>query len=167
MVLVLLRPGGGPELQDGTAAVSDAPGASAARARLFRALHAEGSKRGLDHDALRDLCRERFSVASMAELNEGQLREMYRAWTGHGLRRKSALPRRPSGAVAEMVTGDDLNTLAEAFALRGWTHETQRAFIHRQLGRDEIRTRRDFWRVFSGVRAMNRRDGIYPARRGG
>jgi hypothetical protein len=131
------------------------------RVRLFRAVHAEASKRGLDHDALRDVCRERFSVHSMGELTEGQLESLYRGWTGHGMKRKSALPKRGYAKTTEaaMVSGEDLETLGRAFAARGWGKETQRVFIRRQLGgREQIRTRRDFWKVFSGVRAMNRRD---------
>jgi hypothetical protein len=132
-----------------------------ARAKLFRALHAEASKRGMDHDGLRDACRERYSVHSMGDLSDAQLEALYRGWTGHGLKRKSPLPKRgyARGQDVEMVSAEDIDLLGRAFAARGWGKETQTAFIRRQLnGRAEIRTRRDFWRVFSGVRAMNRRD---------
>lgn len=133
------------------------------RSKLFRAVHAEAAKRGLDHDGLRDVCREQFGVHSMGELTEQQLEGLYRNWTGHKLRRKrtTALPKRgyAQGRDIELVSGDDLETLGNAFAIRGWGKDTQRAFIRRQLGgREEIRTKRDFWRVFNGVRAMNRRD---------
>lgn len=131
------------------------------KARLFRAVHAEGTKHGLDHDAIHDLCRERFQVHSMSEMTEGQLAALYHGWTGHGLRRKNPLPRRgyARGQDVELVSAEDIETLGRAFAARGWGKETQTAFIRRQLqGRAEIRTRRDFWRVFSGVRAMNRRE---------
>jgi len=132
------------------------------KTRLFRALHAEARKRGLDHDGLRDVCALKFGVRSMTELDEGQLRTLYRDWTGRGLKRKTPLPKRGCARAPgiEMVSGEDLETLARAFALRGWDERTQRQFVRRQLGREEIRTRKDFWRVFSGVRAMNRRDGI-------
>jgi hypothetical protein len=96
----------------------------------------------------------------MGELSEGQLLALYKAWTGHTLRRKVPLPKRGCLKVRdeEMVSGDDLETLGRAFALRGWGKDTQAAFIRRQLGgRAQIRTKKDFWRVFSGVRAMNRR----------
>ncbi len=137
--------------------------AKSQRAKLFRAVHAEAAKRGVDHDGLRDVCRQQFGVHSMGELTEQQLEGLYRNWTGHKLRRKrtTPLPKRgyARGGEIEMVSGEDLETLGAAFAARGWGKETQRAFIRRQLGgREEIRTRRDFWRVFSGVRAMNRRD---------
>jgi hypothetical protein len=114
----------------------------------------------MDHDALRDMCRERYKVHSMGELSDGQLEAVYRGWTGHALKRKSALPPRGYANTTEvaMVSGEDLETLARAFAARGWGKETQAVFIRRQLGgREQIRTRKDFWKVFSGVRAMNRR----------
>jgi len=133
------------------------------RSKLFRAVHAEAAKRGLDHDGLREVCRGQFGVHSMGDLTEQQLEGLYRNWTGHKLRRKrtTSLPKRGyarSGEI-ELVSGEDLETLGRAFAARGWGLETQHAFIRRQLGgREQIRTRLDFHRVFSGVRAMNRRD---------
>lgn len=135
-------------------------GGGSYRARLMRAVHAEGLKRGFDHEGLRAVCRERWGVASMREATDRQLAELYHAWTGKGLRRQTPLPRKGvlAAPAEELVSGEDLNTLAEAFARRGWGPETQRAFIKRQTrGREQIRTRKDFWRVFSGLRAMERR----------
>ncbi len=138
---------------------------SPVRLRLYRALHSEAAKRGLDHSDLHEICRARFGVDSMRAATDAQLQQIYAEWTGRRIKRTSALPARGGGdqRLIEMVTGDDIETLARAFALRGWDAETQRNFVRRQLGgREQIRTRADFWRVFSGVRAMNRRDGIYP-----
>lgn len=137
------------------------------RARLFQALHAEAAKRGLDHDALHDLCRQRFQVASMSAMNEGRLQTLYHDWTGKSVRRRSPLPKKGAakGKTDAMVSKEDIETLGRAFAARNWGPETQRLFVSRQLGgREQIRTRGDFWKVFSGVRAMNRRDGSFPAR---
>jgi hypothetical protein len=134
------------------------------RARLMRAVHAEGLSRGLDHEALRDVCREKFQVASMGDLSDSQLRRLYRDWTGRTLGRSAPLP--PKGYAKkqgelEIVSGEDLELLERAFAKRAWGPETKREFVRRQLGgREQIRTRADFHRVFSGVRAMNRRDGL-------
>lgn len=127
------------------------------------ALHAEAAKRGLDHEGLRDVCRMRFSVESMTALSEGQLKTLYRDWTGRNFvtKRTTPLPKRgyASSKDLEMVSAEDLETLERAFAARQWGPETKRNFIRRQLGgREQIKTRRDFQKVFSGVRAMNRRD---------
>ena len=139
------------------------PKQSTLRARLMRMVHVEGVKRGLDHDALHEVCKTRYGVESMSKLDEAQLKSLLHFW---GLRfngrRETPLPKRGYGKHGEldMVTGEDIETLGRAFAARNWGPETQRAFIRRQLGgREQIRTRRDFHRVFSGVRAMNRRDG--------
>ena len=130
------------------------------RAKLFRALHAEAIKRAMDHEALRDT----FGVKSMSTIPTEQLQDRLKAWTGKSVRRTTPLPRRGYGkkkGPLEMVTGEDLNTLAEAFSRRGMDNDAQWLFIQRQLsGRDEIRTLGDFHKVFSGIRAMNRRDGI-------
>ena len=130
------------------------------RAKLFRALHAEALKRGMDHDALRDM----FGVKSMSALDTEALQSRLKAWTGKSVRRSTPLPRRGYGkkkGPLEMVTEEDLRTLAEAFSRRGMDENAQWLFIRRQLGgRDAIRTRGDFHKVFSGIRAMNRRDGI-------
>jgi hypothetical protein len=129
------------------------------RTRLFRALHAEAKKRNLGHEELRDV----LGCHSMSQAPTAALQQLMHAWTGHNLRQPTKLPRRgyvKSGEL-EMVSGADLNTLAAAFSLRGWDQDTRRNFIRRQLrGRETITTRSDFYRVFSGVRAMNRRDDI-------
>jgi hypothetical protein len=134
-------------------------------ARLFRALHAEAKRRGLDHDALRDIIRSRFDVASMADAQDRQLLALYKDWTGKSIRRKSRLPKRGYTKTnqLEIISAEDLETLGNAFSLRNWGPDTIQTFVRRQLGgRDQIRTRADFHRVFSGVRAMNRRDGLLP-----
>jgi hypothetical protein len=115
-----------------------------------------------------------FKVRSLSTVETNDLVGLLKQWTGRAVRksrpsRKSAWPARPAEQMprrgygkngeTELVGGDDLNTLAEAFAQRNMGKEAQANFIRRQLrGRDSIRTRADFHRVFSGVRAMNRRD---------
>lgn len=129
------------------------------RAKVFRALHAEALKRGIDHDGLREI----FRTRSLSEVPTQTLVAQMRGW-GKGMR-ASALPRKGYGKKAEaageieMVSGEDLVLLGDAFQRRGWTHEQQRNFIRRQLGgREIVKTRGEFHKVFSGVRAMNRRD---------
>lgn len=142
---------------------------SALRARLFRAVHAEGLKRGFDHDGLRDLFRQRFGLESMSQASDRQLTEVYHGWTGKGLKRAGALkrpggspdlPRRGyrDGKQVELVSASELEMLAQVFHDLGWGEETRRAFTARQLrGREQVRTRGDFWKVLNGARAMLRR----------
>ena len=128
-------------------------------------MHAAGAKRGLDHEGLRDLCRGKFGLASMGDLDLAQAGAIYRDLTGSefllNARPKVTLPKRGYGkqGETEMVSADEIELLGRAFAQRGWGPATQSAFVRRQLGgRDKIRTRADFQRVFRGVQAMNRRD---------
>ncbi len=135
------------------------------RAKLMQALHAEAAQRGMDHDALRDVARMKFGVTSMGLLKFGQLKTLFRDMTGKLFVTHKApdLPRRGYGKQGELeiVSGEELELLERAFAKRGWGPETKAQFVRRQLnGRDQIRTRADFHRVFSGVRAMNRRDKL-------
>jgi len=133
------------------------------RNRLFHAVHAEARKRKLDHDALHDLCCERFAVHSMSELTDTQLAEIYKGWTGKRLKRAAALPRagEVNDPVVRIATAADLEMMEAEFAKRGLGAEGRRSFIRRQLrGREVLRTRQDVVRVTAGIRAMNRRDGI-------
>jgi len=135
------------------------------RTAVMRALHAEGAKRGLDHEGLREMCRGRFGVASMGDLDLAQAASLYKDLTGTEFlvreRPKVKLPERGYAARGEtqIVSGGELELLERACAKRGWGPATKLAFVRRQLGRDQIRTRADFQRVFRGVQAMNRRDG--------
>jgi hypothetical protein len=131
------------------------------RNRLFRAVHVEGQKRGFDHDALRDLCAERYGVHSMSALTDGQLAAVYHSWTGKGLRRRAALPQRGEALKAKaetIVSGEELLELDREFATRGLGESGRLAFIRRQLrGRDQIRTRKDWVKIITPLRRMNRR----------
>jgi len=133
-----------------------------ARVRVMRALHAEGAKRGLDHEGLRAKC----GVASMGDLDLAAAAACYKDLTGTEFlmreRPKVKLPERGYAARGEtqIVSGGELEILERAFAMRGWGPAVKLAFVRRQLGgRDQIRTRADLQRVFRGVQAMNRRDG--------
>jgi hypothetical protein len=112
------------------------------------------------------MCRQNFGAHSMADLTDADLVKIYKGWTGRGFKRAGKLPRRgegQQGGAAVMITGDELMALDAAFAERGIGQEGRSNFIRRQLqGRDVIRTRRDFARVFGGLRAMSRR-GAGPA----
>lgn len=137
---------------------------SAFRGRLFGMLHAEGQKRGMDHDAIHDMCRELYGVHSMSQMREADLMQIIKGWTGKSLRRQARLPRRGEAAATkpgevQMVSGEELVTLEAEFAKRGLGQEGRDNFIRRQLGgRGQVRTRRDFAKVFGGLRAMNKRE---------
>ncbi len=140
------------------------------RARLFRAIHAEGIKRGIDHDALRDMCRTNFGVHSLSEMTDDNLYKLYRSWTNRGLKRRKheagpgcqPVDKHEGFRVLDklqMVASEDLVILAQEFALAGMSEDSQKGFIRRQLrGRDIIRTRGDWGKVINGLRAINKRE---------
>lgn len=59
-----------------------------------------------------------------------------------------------------LVSARELELLREAAELRGWSRETLDTFIRRQLGGKELRTVRQFNKVFWAIKAMNRRAGL-------
>jgi hypothetical protein len=130
--------------------------------KLFRGIHAEGLKRGMDHDALRDLATENYQVYSMAKLSDAQLLAMYRMLSGgKKLKNRGNLPSRgelTAGAESELVYAEDLTELDQCFAEAGFSMAAKLTFTRRQLdGRDYIRTRGDLVRVMAGIRAFLRR----------
>lgn len=138
---------------------------SAFRGRLFKGVHAEAAKRGLDHDGLRDLCHRSYGVRSMSEISDSDLMSLYKSFTGKGLRRRARLPQRGEAAanpgVETIITGEELLELDREFAKRSMGEDSRRNFVRRQLrGRDRIVSRRDYSRVLGGLRAMNRREGL-------
>jgi len=129
------------------------------KTRMLRAIHAEAKKRGLDHDALHDLCVARCGVGSMSEMTGQQLHSLYHQWTGKALRRRAPLPTNKPVEDGQMIGTEELITLAQEFAKRDWGPETQANFTKRQLrGRSKIRTRGDWTKVLQGIRALNKRD---------
>lgn len=126
---------------------------------MLRAIHAEAKKRGLDHDALHDLCVTRCGVQSMSQMTGQQLHSLYNQWTGKALRRRAPLPTGKPIEDRQMIGSEELITLQQEFAKRGWGPETQTNFTKRQLrGRSNIRTRGDWNKVLQGIRALNKRD---------
>jgi hypothetical protein len=145
------------------------------RAKYFRGLHAEASRRGLSHDALHELARSRYGVDSLAKLTDAQLRSWYREICGRGFRHPGVASRAAADAagkagrrvasgappkVVRMVSGDDLAMLAELAFSIGWTREGLEKFVRRQLSRDAIRTVAEFNRVLWGLKAQARRKGL-------
>lgn len=129
------------------------------RSRLMRAIHAEAAKRHIDHDSLRDICRDRCGVRSMQEMTGEQLYALYHQWTGKGLRKRAKSAAAGAEDHSQLISGEEMIELAQEFAKRGWGQQTQANFIRRQLhGRAVIRTRGEWRKVLHGVRAMNRRD---------
>ena len=147
---------------------------AARRTALMRALHAEGLKRSLDHEALRDLAADGFGVVSLSQLNTGDLGRLFQQVAGRDFHAKlrrisisSRSRRKAAGtegrsyatsSVATLVDPSDCELLyALAYGDLGWTGATLRRFIARQLsGREQIRTMGDLNKVLWPVKRMVR-----------
>jgi hypothetical protein len=130
------------------------------RNRLFRGIHAEASKRGMDHDALHAMAKEQYGAHSLSALTDAQLLNIYHGWTGKVLRRQAKLGSPGwKNEPPQMISGEEVVALDQEFATRALSGEGRKRFVRRQLkGRDQVRTRGDYIRVLHALRAMNQRD---------
>lgn len=137
--------------------------AEEARKKAMQALHAEGRKRGFDHQALRELA----GVESLKSLKRAQIVELTnRLRGGEGVgdrkaRRRRGLATRKAqsvGGVIELVDAKAIEIIRGLAEALGWSNERLEKFTARQLnGRTEIRTIGDANAVIRGMRAIYRR----------
>ena len=140
--------------------------------KVMGALHAEAAKLGLSHQDLSEMAGQRYGVASMAALDDGQLRDLFLDLTGRvfhpkhpGMqnrqRRKAAGTagrKDASNKVVEMAATVDVEMVYQLGYALGWTQQTIKTFIRRQLrGRDQLRTMADVNKVLWGLRAIAKR----------
>lgn len=134
------------------------------RKTALRALHAEGRKRGLDHDALRAMA----GVESLSEVAYPQLMRLTdRLRGGPGIksvegRQRRGLATRKNQAVrgvVELVDGKSIEIIRGLAEALGWDDERLRIFTKRQLrGWTAIRTIGDANSVIRGMRAIYQRN---------
>ena len=145
---------------------------SVPRSTLLRALHAEGRKHRLDHDALHDLAAEHFGSASLSTLDATQLGSLFQRISGRDFRLKqdklrSRALRKAAGTegrkdgnpkLQTLVSPDQVEMLYQvAYGKLGWSQATLKTFIRRQLkGRDQIRTVGDLNRILWPVKRIAR-----------
>ena len=142
------------------------------KTRVMGALHAEAAKRGLSHQDLSERAGKRYGFASMADLDDGQLRDLFLDLTGRvfhpkhpGMRNRQR--RKAAGTagrknainkVVEMAATVDVEMVYQLAYGLGWTQETIKTFIRRQLGgRDQLRTMADINKVLWGLKAIAKR----------
>lgn len=141
--------------------------------KMFRAIYGCAKECGVSNDQLHDIVNMRFGKTSLKQLT---LRECFQLMDGiRGVvrpegsfsagRRQAMNQHGRKGhedATEYLVRPRELQMLHEAAALRGWTVETLTAFCQRQVGRPAPATMKDFNKIFWALKAMNRRDGLYP-----
>ena len=142
------------------------------RTKVMGALHAEAAKRDLSHQDLSEMAGKRYGVGSMSDLNEGKLRDLFRDLTGKPFRAKhpgmrnrqhrqaagTAGRKNANHKVVEMADATDVEMVYQLAYALGWTLQTIKTFIRRQLGgRDQLRTMADVNKVLWGLKAIAKR----------
>jgi hypothetical protein len=140
--------------------------------RYLRALWATARECGVDNDGLHDAAFVGFGKSSLKELTEEEAKRLL-----DGMRKASGVAqKRPAqrrwaqgnhgrrdveNKTEYLVNKREMTMLCEAAALRGWNEEALLKFIARQLGNTEIRTMKEFNKIFWAIKAMNRRDSLH------
>jgi hypothetical protein len=134
--------------------------------RYLRALWACARECGVDDEGLHDAAFVGFGKTSLKELTEDEASRLLngmRKGSGKQLAKRHWAQgnhgrRDVEDKTEYLVNTREMQMLCEAAALRGWNEEALLKFIARQLGKTEIRTMKEFNKIFWAVKAMNRRD---------
>lgn len=144
-------------------------------AKYLRALFGAAREHGLTKQDLNDAAMVGFQKSSLRDLTDDEVKILLdgirgkkrrRGKSGHtdtarGYAMGTQGKRRGDDSTREfLVTEKDLNLLADAAALRGWSRDTLDTFIRRQLRGRSIRTIKELNKVLWAVKAMNRRDKL-------
>lgn len=145
--------------------------------KYLRAMFGAAREHGLTKEDLNDAAMVGFQKASLRDLTNDEARKILDGIRGkkrtsnHGVSGHKHSDRGYAMAVAGrrrnddspgeyMVAARELEMLSDAAGLRGWRRETLDTFIRRQLRGRQIRTMKEFNKVFWAIKAMNRRDGL-------
>lgn len=143
--------------------------------KYLRALFGAAREHGLTKEDLNDAALVGFQKSSLRDLTDAEARTILdgirgkkrrSGRSGHknsdrGYAMAVAGRRRNDDSPGEyMVAARELEMLSDAAGLRGWSRETLDTFIRRQLRGREIRTMKEFNKVFWAIKAMNRRDRL-------
>lgn len=128
-----------------------------------RAIFAEGRKRGLDHDQLRDVVEsETRRTRSIAELTHREAEAVLRKLKGNGfVSLRTIQYHRKKQGVQQVVQQEQLDLIAALASQRHWPAETLLNFCKRQCGHTKPRTTSEANKVIEGLKAMNRREELW------
>lgn len=137
--------------------------ASAKSNGQLRAIFAEGKKRGLDHDRLRDMAESiTRRTRSLKELTKPEAESMLRTLKGNRFTPLRTLQhRRQREHIDQVVQPAQLKLIAELATQRGWSAETTLKFCERQCGHKRPLTTKQANSVIEALKAMNRREGLW------
>ena len=132
-------------------------------ANQVRAIFAEGHKRGLDDEGIRDVVESSTRrTRSVRELTHAEAEAVIKQIKGREFIPLRTLQyRRQKQGIKQVVTQAELNLIAQLASQRDWPAETLVKFCVRQCGHHPLRTTDDANKVIEGLKAMNRRDGLW------
>ena len=128
-----------------------------------RAIFAEGRKRGLDHDQLRDVAESVTKrTRSIAELTHSEAAAVLKQLKGQDfVSLRTIQYRRQKKGVQQVVQQDQLNLIAALASQRRLTPRGLNQFCERTCGHARPRTTVEANKVIEGLKAMNRREGLW------
>jgi len=141
--------------------------------KYLRAIFGAAREHGVSYEELHDAIEAGFGKKSLKDLTKAEALRLIQGVRGSYLSPSFTPGRRwgmgnhgrkdseRTGEVDYLVNQREMELLREAAALRGWDERQLAAFIRRQTGREQIRTMREFNKVFWALKAMNRREGLH------
>ena len=141
--------------------------------KYIRAIYASANATKCCNEELHDAIMAGFGKKSVKDLTPREARQLL-----DGLNKKTPWDLNPDyqrrqamanhgrkdydrrGDAEYLVSKDEMGMLRYEASLRGWQPEALSKFIHRQIGKTEVRTLAEYNKVYWPLKGMNRRDGI-------
>lgn len=130
----------------------------------IRAIFAQGHKCGLDDEGIRDVVESvTRRTRSIRELTHAEAEAVIKQIKGNEFIPLRTLQyHRQKQGVKQLATRAQLDLIAQLASQRaGWTAQTLVDFCKRQCGHHLPRTTDEANKVIEGLKAMNRRDGLW------
>lgn len=128
-----------------------------------RAIFAEARRVGLDGESLRDVIESvTRRTRSIKELTHAEAEAVIRKLKGNAfVSLRTIQHRRRKEGVGQVVQPAQLRLIGDLASQRNWSAETLLDFCERQCGHTRPRTTGDANKVIEGIKAMNRREGLW------
>lgn len=130
--------------------------------KQVRTIFALARQRGLNDDELHAVVAEVVGNRSISALGrEDANRVIARLNRGQGATPRTVQHRRKQAGIVAVVQSAQIHLIAELASQRSWTGATLEKFIRRQCKHFPPRTTSDANKVIEGLKAMNRREGLW------
>ncbi len=128
-----------------------------------KAIFAEARKRGLDNEALHDMVESiTRRTRSISSLSYAEAQKVIQRLKGDEFKPLRTLQyHRQKAGIKQLVQDAQLTLIAELASQRNWSAESLTKFCRRQCRHDRPRTTEDANKVIEGLKAMNKREGLW------